>query len=95
MDNQKSNEFDILRGTKINEMERLFQQRLDEIETAYLGYFHQRPSKKATDECDKLHNHYVYHQSGNQSRLFWLDNSDLDQNIKDEVESAFKKIFVP
>ena len=43
-------------------------------------------------EGDKLHNHYSYQQFGNYARLVWLDTSDLD--IKDEVENAFREIFV-
>jgi len=94
METEETNDFDILQGKKINDMERLFKKRIEEIETNHKDYFNKRSPKYSTDEGDKLYNHYIYHQSGDYARLIWLDTSDLDQNIKEEVESAFKEIFV-
>jgi hypothetical protein len=75
-------------------LERLFKKRIEEIEFKHKDYFHKRPPKYLTDEGDRLYNHYIYQQFGNYAKLVWLDASELDQNIKDEVENAFKDIFV-
>ncbi len=94
MDPEKINDFDFLRGKKINDVERQFKKRIEEIETAHKDYFSKRPPKYSDDEGDKLYNHYMYHQSAGQARLIWEDTSNLDPNIKEEVESAFMEIFV-
>jgi len=94
METEETNEFVILRGKKINDMERLFEKRLAEIESNHKDYFLKRPATMQADEHDTLHSHYIYHQSGEYAKIFWLENSDLNQNIKDEVENAFKEIFV-
>lgn len=94
MDSQETNDFDMLRGKKINDMERLFQKRLDQIEKKYIDYFSKRPPLRNLDEHDRLYNHYVYHQYDQYAKLIWLENSDLNGTIKEEVEEAFREIFV-
>jgi hypothetical protein len=94
MDFQGTNDFDMLRGKKINDMERLFQKRLDDIEKKYTEYFSERPPLRKLDEHDRLYNHYFCHQYDKYSKLIWLESSDLNETIKEEVEKAFREIFV-
>lgn len=94
MDFEETNDFDMFRGKKINDMERLFQKRLDEIEKRHIDYFSKRPPLGHIDEHDRLYNHYVYHQYDQYAKLIWLENSDLNIAIKEEVEKIFREIFV-
>lgn len=68
--------------------------RVDEIESTHKNYFLERSPKYPTDDGDKLHNHFSYYQSDDQASIIWLHSSDLDQNIKGEVEKAFREIFL-
>jgi len=95
MDTEETNDFDFLRSKKIIDIEKQFERRIKEIETTYNDYFSKRPPKYPDDKGDKLYNHYSYHQFSEQARLIWNVNSDLDPKIKEQVESAFKEIFVP
>lgn len=95
MDTQETNDFNFLRGKRINDMERLFQKRLDEIEQRHMDYFSKRLPKVQSDQHDRLHHHYNYYQSGDQASISWRDDSDLDQSIRNEVENVFKETFVP
>ena len=45
---EETNDFDILQGKKINDMERQFNKRLEEIETNHKDYFHKRSPKYPT-----------------------------------------------
>ena len=93
MEGQDENEFDFLRGKTLNDKERRFFKRLKEIEKAYDAYFANRPSPNNQEEHDRLHNHYFYNQYDNVVDLKWINDSDLDSEIKEEVEQALKKAF--
>ena len=61
--------------------------------TNHKEYFEKRPAKYADENHDRLQNHFNFHQYANTARILFLEKSDLDVNIRLEVENAFKKVF--
>jgi hypothetical protein len=89
----ESGDFDILRNKELIEKENKFYELVSTIEKNHKEYFEKRPPKYVNEEHDKLRNHYTYLQYSNTAAIEFKENTDLADNIKTEVENAFKKVF--
>ena len=86
-------DFDILRNKELIELENKFDELVSTIENNHKEYFEKRPARYADEKHDRLQNHFNFHQHANTARILFLEKSDLDGNIRLEVENAFKKLF--
>lgn len=89
----ESNDFDILRNKNVIKLEKDFKIKIDNIQTAHKEYFKNRKSKYESESHDSLRNHFSTLQSGDTINIVWENNSDLREDIKNEVMSAFKSSF--
>ncbi len=72
------------------EIEKLF----TEIDNKYSDYFKSRPSKYPDEKYDSIRNHITTYTNNKSFYNFnFIGNSDLEENIKNEVILAFKGVL--
>lgn len=84
---------EVLFNPDFNDKYREFIGELDSINSKYKKYFDSRDSKHFPEEKDSLVLHYwMVNQYGTLTFGF-LQESDIDENIKDECMNLFNRIF--
>jgi len=78
------------------ELENKFQKKVDIIESKYLPFFEKNKPVLSFEQNDKLKYHFDFFvdYKTNFYQMTWNENSNLSQDLKDEVETAFKETFV-
>ncbi len=93
MDNDGVSDFDFLRPQNIIDKERLFVERINELNTKHQDFFNNRPLDRNGNK-DKITNHFYYRQSNNRAFILWVGDV-LPQYIKDDITTVFKEILPP
>ena len=91
--NIKENLDELFYGTDAAEKINKFKNGLLEIEERHVKYFEERKGKFGTDECDKLHNHYMIITNSGGITFGFINDSDLDESIRKECIELFNGIF--
>lgn len=76
------------------EMESSFADKVSKIELAHKDFFDNNKPTLPIGEPDSLRSHFDYSLINGFAKIAWSEKSNLSQDIKDEVESAFRETFV-
>lgn len=68
-------------------------QGLIDIENKHLEYFKEKKSTLSFDKHDRLHNHYIMNTNPLGVHFGFMADSDLKEEIKNECQNLFNKIF--
>jgi hypothetical protein len=80
-------------GKDIADKAKLFKEELNKVEENNFEYFKSQRSKFASEEHDKLGNHYMIYTANSRVTFNFLPDSKLLQSIKDECIEAFKRVY--
>ena len=80
-------------GKEATEKIEKFEKGLEEVENRHSEYFAKRKAKNEFDKNDRLHNHYTTVTDKNGISFNFLEESDLDIDIKLECKQIFENIF--
>lgn len=80
-------------GEDAAEKLRQFKEGMLDIEKKNLDYFDNRSSKNDIEKKDRLHNHYLMTVNTRGITFGFINNSDLDEEIKTSCFKLFNSIF--
>ena len=75
------------------ELESKFENLIDAIDLKHTAYFSARKSIIPSENKDTIRNHYVYRFTNGVASVNFRNDSDIEQDIKDEVYDAFRQSF--
>lgn len=79
---------------EVEQKEKLFYSKIDEIEQKHLEYFKNRlPYNSQQNGHDKLNKYFLTYYSGGYVTIKFFDELQLDPIITKEVQDAFKEIY--
>ncbi len=80
-------------GEEYTEKNEAFEAEMQHIEEKHLDFFKNRKPQNETEPHDRFHNHYALSTGSGQVSFRFNQGSDLPEEIKNECEEAFHRIW--